>query len=153
MLVRITEYPPAWLVVTAGSGSAEFVAEAIAIVKEKPVIARYLGLIAGESHGLGVASEIADLIRQAPSGIWSEAALAEATGDFERSAQLYESMGAPTLAAEVRFSAAEKLLADGRLDESIEQLEQALVFYRSVGATFFLERGERLRAEAQRASA
>jgi hypothetical protein len=39
------------------------------------------------------------------------------------------------------------------VDEAEEQLEKALAFYRSVGATFFVQRGEVLRAQAQSASA
>jgi hypothetical protein len=45
------------------------------------------------------------------------------------------------------------LIEAGRFAEGEAELEKALDFYRSVGATFLIERGERLLAEAQRASA
>jgi hypothetical protein len=49
--------------------------------------------------------------------------------------------------------AGEELIETGRRAEGEEQLEQALTFYRSVGATFFIQRAERLLAAAQSASA
>jgi hypothetical protein len=62
-------------------------------------------------------------------------------------------MDAPAIEAEVRFAAAEALLEEGRTAEGLAELEKALAFYRSVRATFFLERGEALPAAAQRDSA
>ena len=46
------------------------------------------------------------------------------------------------------MSAAEELIETGRRDEGEAELEKALAFYRSVGATFFIERGEALLAQA-----
>ena len=47
----------------------------------------------------------------------------------------------------------EDLIDAGRRAEGEAEIEKALAFYRSVGATFFVERGERLLAKAQSASA
>jgi hypothetical protein len=62
-------------------------------------------------------------------------------------------MGAPATEADVRIAAAEALLEEGRTTAGLAELEEALAFYRSVGATFFLERGEALRAIVQSESA
>ncbi len=43
------------------------------------------------------------------------------------------------------------MLEEGRTAEGLAELEKALTFYRSVGATFFLDRGEALLAEAKTA--
>ena len=49
--------------------------------------------------------------------------------------------------AEARLRAAEQFLAAGRRAEGETELEKALAFYRSVGATLFIERGEALLAK------
>ncbi|HSI97004.1 MAG TPA: hypothetical protein VK926_01460, partial [Gaiellaceae bacterium] len=54
--------------------------------------------------------------------------------------------GATWIQAEVRLTAAEELVESGRRDEAEVELQRALAFYRSVGATFFVERGEALLA-------
>ncbi|MGH3084405.1 MAG: hypothetical protein ACRDNP_10185 [Gaiellaceae bacterium] len=53
----------------------------------------------------------------------------------------------------VRGGTANELFESGRLTEGVEQLERALAFFRSVGATWFVSRGEKLLAQAQSASA
>ena len=57
-------------------------------------------------------------------------------------------MGAPSIEADVRFGAAEALIAQGRAAEGQAELEKALAFYRSVGATFYISRGEALLGQA-----
>ncbi len=42
----------------------------------------------------------------------------------------------------------EELIATGRRAEGEAELDKALAFYRSVGATFFVQRGEALLAQA-----
>ena len=64
---------------------------------------------------------------------------------------MFRRMGIPALEADVRIAAAEALLGAGRTAEGLAELEKALTFYRSVGATFFLDRGEALLAEAKTA--
>jgi hypothetical protein len=61
---------------------------------------------------------------------------------------VYAAIGTPVFEAEERLNAAAQLIALGRRVEGEEQLEQALAFYRSAGAPFFVERGEALRAQA-----
>jgi hypothetical protein len=47
----------------------------------------------------------------------------------------------------MRGTRPEHLVETGRIGEGHEQAEQALAFYRSVGATSFVERAEKLLAE------
>ncbi len=46
----------------------------------------------------------------------------------------------------MRLRAAERLVADGRRAEADVQLQKALAFYRSVGATRYIREGEALLA-------
>ena len=122
--------------------------EGIAIARETPTIAQIFGIFAGKARRLGVTSEVVEILRLASDGPWKDAALAEAEGDGVRAADLYHSMGAPALEADARFGAADAFLEDGRTAEGLAELEKALPFYRSVGATFFIERGEALLARS-----
>jgi tetratricopeptide (TPR) repeat protein len=124
------------------------VSEGIEIARETPTIAHTFLILAGEAHMLDVAPEVVEVLSMAPDGPWKDAALAEAGGEPARAAELYHRMGASAIEADARFGAAQALLEDGRTEEGLAQLEQALAFYRSVGATFFLERGEAMLAQA-----
>jgi len=55
-------------------------------------------------------------------------------------------MGAARSEALARLRAAERLVRDGRRAEADEQLQRALAFYRSVGATRYVREGEALLA-------
>jgi hypothetical protein len=48
--------------------------------------------------------------------------------------------------AVVRQTSGERLIGQGRRSEGEAELQRALAFYREVRATFFIERGEALRA-------
>jgi hypothetical protein len=65
-------------------------------------------------------------------------------GDFRRAADDCQEMGSKPDEAYARLRAAEALLADGLPDEAEEQLERAVSFYRSVGATRYLQLAEAL---------
>jgi tetratricopeptide (TPR) repeat protein len=122
--------------------------EAIEMAKTTPTIAELLFLIAGEARQLGIATEVVELITTAPDSPWKDAAIAQATGDPLRAVEIYARMGAPSIEADARFNAAVWLLEEGRTAEGFSQLEKALAFYRSVGAAFFIERGQRLLAKS-----
>ena len=62
-------------------------------------------------------------------------------------------MGLAIEAAQSRFAAGERLLEQGRHAEGKVELERALGFYRSVDASYYVERGEALLAGTQSASA
>jgi class 3 adenylate cyclase/tetratricopeptide (TPR) repeat protein len=68
------------------------------------------------------------------------------TGDFEAAADEFAKIGATRMEAEARLLAARDLLAKGRRAEADVQLEQALVFFRSVRATPYVEAAESLLA-------
>jgi class 3 adenylate cyclase len=71
---------------------------------------------------------------------WRAAACAVAAGEPERAAELYEQIGALPHWAYARLAAAEKRGTSG------PELDRALAFFREVGATAYLERGEALLA-------
>jgi tetratricopeptide (TPR) repeat protein len=119
--------------------------------RANPALASILSIIAGQAWRLGTTSDVIDVLLLAPDGPWKDAGLAEARGVPAEAAELYERMDAPALVADVRFDAAEALFEEGRTAEGVVELEKALTFYRSVGATFFLERGQALLAEAKSA--
>jgi len=79
---------------------------------------------------------------------WVDAARAYVEGDLVRAADLLDEIGDLPLEAYVRLRAAERFATEGRKEEAERQLERALAFYRTVGATRYLRRGEALLAPA-----
>jgi len=65
-------------------------------------------------------------------------------GDYAEAAELFAQMGTRPNEAYARLRAAETLVAAGRPAEADEQLEMALAFFRSVGATRYLREAEAL---------
>jgi class 3 adenylate cyclase len=80
--------------------------------------------------------------------LWKDASLAVLRGDLHVAADLYHEIGALAEEAFVRLSAARVFVAYGRRAEADEQLERALAFWRSVGATRYVAEAEALRAQA-----
>ena len=60
---------------------------------------------------------------------------------------MWATAGSPPWEARLRLRAAEELIEAGRRPEGEIQLAKALAFYRTVGATFYLERGAALLAK------
>ena len=75
---------------------------------------------------------------------WLEAGRAYAEGKFEEAADVLGDMGALPEEAYARLRAAEALVEEGRRQEADAQLQRALVFYRSVGATAYIDEAEEL---------
>jgi class 3 adenylate cyclase len=75
------------------------------------------------------------------------AGIAFATGDAVQAAEICAATGATTEEAYARLCAAELLGAQARRAEADAQLQRALAFYRSVGATYYVQRAESLLAE------
>jgi hypothetical protein len=65
-------------------------------------------------------------------------------GDYLTAAERYADVGAKTYEAHARFRAAKRLLEMGQQAAAAEQLDRALAFYRSVGATRYIREGESL---------
>jgi tetratricopeptide (TPR) repeat protein len=79
---------------------------------------------------------------------WREAAAAYVSGDLQKAADIYGSVGARPEEAYARLRAAESLVAEGRRAQADAQLEPALAFWRSVGASAYVQEGEALLAKA-----
>ncbi|HEU5263784.1 MAG TPA: hypothetical protein VFU34_04045, partial [Gaiellaceae bacterium] len=77
---------------------------------------------------------------------WLEAAKLWAEGEFERAGDLLGKMGSLPDEALARLRATEKLVAGHRRLEGDAQLQRALAFFRSVGATRYVREGEALLA-------
>jgi class 3 adenylate cyclase/tetratricopeptide (TPR) repeat protein len=82
------------------------------------------------------------------ASIWIDAARAIAGGEFPGAAELLGGIGDAPGEAYARLRAAEALIAAGRRAEAEEPLQKALVFYREVGATAYVRKGEALLAVA-----
>jgi predicted ATPase len=67
-----------------------------------------------------------------------------ADGRLVEAAEVATAQGARPLAAQIRVRAARALAEEGEIRAAEEQLEQALAFYRSVGATRYTREGEEL---------
>jgi class 3 adenylate cyclase len=98
---------------------------------------------------LGRASELQAFLEASPRPTpWHAAARAVLEGDDARAGDLLEELGIPTLSAHARLRAAKALAASGRRAESDEQLQAALAFFRSVGASRYVRDAEALLAAA-----
>jgi class 3 adenylate cyclase len=120
------------------------IAEALALLHERSEWAGLVETITPVAARLGIENEVRALLDAAPDGIFEQVARAGLDGDESRAADLFATTGSPTFEAFHRLAAAENLLAVGRREEGEAELERALAFYRSVGATAYLERGETL---------
>jgi class 3 adenylate cyclase/tetratricopeptide (TPR) repeat protein len=78
----------------------------------------------------------------------TDAAIAAMAGDYSAAADGYRELGRLASEADMRLSAAERLVAIARRSEAEVQLELALAFFRSVGATRYIREAEALLAES-----
>jgi tetratricopeptide (TPR) repeat protein len=92
--------------------------------------------------------ELPKILTADPLPAWRSLALTILDRDFVRAAELWAGSGSPTWEARFRLRAAEELIESGRRVEGVVQLERAVQFYRSVGATFFIDRAEQLFAKS-----
>jgi hypothetical protein len=128
--------------------AATLVGELLAFVRTGPEDARvfhwiYPGLYAFEE--LGRAEEVNELLEDLP-GAWIEAARLHLGGDLVAAADLLGAGGDAVDEARTRLAAAERFAAEGRAAEAQAQLDLTLAFYRSVGASLYVRRAERLLA-------
>jgi class 3 adenylate cyclase len=104
--------------------------------------------VAWIAAGLGIQDDLLALLGKArPGWGWSDAARAVAGGDLQLAAQIYGEMGAVADEAYARLRAAEQLVERGRRAEADVQLQKALAFWRSVGATRYIGQCEELLAK------
>jgi tetratricopeptide (TPR) repeat protein len=95
---------------------------------------------------LGRVAELEEFLADAPGNIWIEAARLHVAGDLPGAADALARGGVLTDEARTRLAAAERLAAAGWTAEAQAQLDQALAFFRSVGASLYVRRAERLLA-------
>ena len=124
-------------------------AEAVPMLSEHPYAGPWA--VAEVAVDLGETASIRDVFADLSPSPGHRAEVAVLEGDFEQASRLYGEANIRLLEAEARLRHAEQLVARGSSAEARIPLEQALAFYRSVGATLFVERGERLLAEARTA--
>jgi tetratricopeptide (TPR) repeat protein len=84
--------------------------------------------------------------RLASTTLWLDAALKYARRDFVDAADAYAGIGSLPDEAYARLRAAEQLVAAGRRAQADVELQKALAFWRSVGATRYVREGETLLA-------
>ncbi len=77
---------------------------------------------------------------------WRDVARRLVDGDFEEAADIFFEIGHLDDEAAARLRAAEKLLREGRRADADVQLQKALAFFRSVGATRYIREAESLLA-------
>ena len=131
----------------------ELALEAIEVAKAHPNHAAFLVQMMDVADQLELADEMRELIRRAPDGAWKRIALQVFDGELIAAADAFAEMEAATFEAQTRLDAARRLIAEGQPAQGEVELERALAFYRSVGAKFYIERGEALLASAQSESA
>jgi class 3 adenylate cyclase/tetratricopeptide (TPR) repeat protein len=95
---------------------------------------------------LGEQGALSGVVPDTPEIPWFGAGLAFDAGDFQEAAERYERIGARPEEAYARLRAAESLVHAGRRSEADEELQRALDFSRSVGATAYIREGEALLA-------
>jgi hypothetical protein len=104
--------------------------------------------LASTALRLGMLTELDSALEDHVPNPWIEAVHQYAAGDFVAAADLLAEIGSKPEEAEARLHAAEQLAAAGRDEEAGEQVRQAIAFFRSVGATHYLDESESLRIAA-----
>jgi tetratricopeptide (TPR) repeat protein len=97
------------------------------------------------AHQTGLEEPFRAFASETP-GIWTDRLVAVLDRNFEFVAERTEEEGRLTPAAMAHLHAAARLISEGRRAEADVHLQKALAFYRSVGATHYVRRGEALLA-------
>jgi tetratricopeptide (TPR) repeat protein len=98
------------------------------------------------AHDLGRPDDYAALVVGSPQIPWAVAAEAICVGEFPRAADVLEAIGYRPGEAYARLRAAKQLVQEGRRAEADAELQQALAFWREVGAKRYVREGEALLA-------
>jgi tetratricopeptide (TPR) repeat protein len=136
-----------------GDEARRLAVEALGEARDHPDQGTQLAEIAFFAGELGIAEEVRAVLESAPPSRWRDIALAGVDGDIDREVDFLEEMGLATAVAQARLRLGERLIEAGRRAEGAAELQKALEFYRSVGASFFIERAEALLATAYSDSA
>lgn len=122
--------------------------ELIPVIRAHPEAAGFESMVAPYAGHLGVREELREIVATAPPSAWNDASLLALDLDFRGAAEIFAAMPSPTLEAWQRRSAGAHLIEAGRDAEGEAELQKALAFYRTVGATFFIQRAEALLAKS-----
>ncbi len=98
---------------------------------------------------LGYAEQLRSYVEQLPPTTMRAMNLALISGDYVGAADLMEQIGILSAEADARKLAVTRLEGEGRRQEAEDQLERALAFYRSVGATRYIRECEALRRDLE----
>ena len=101
---------------------------------------------------LGRQTDLLRLVDATAPTRWREILALIAADNLQAAADLYDELGMLADAALVRMHAAKRHIAAGRNDAAREQLSRALVFWRSVGATHFIQEADALAEELETAT-
>ena len=103
------------------------------------------------AYELGETEPIREVLGRLSDSPGRRAMLAVVDGRFEDAAEQYAIAGIRLFEAEARLRVAEQRFSAGQVAEAEVELERALAFYGPIGATLFVDRGERLLVEARTA--
>jgi tetratricopeptide (TPR) repeat protein len=109
-----------------------------------------LPALASAALPLGLLPELDSALEQHVPTPWIEVVRHYAAGNFAAAADMLGEIGSRPEEADARLHAARHLTAAGLEDEAGEQLRQAIAFFRSVGATRYLDESESLLTGAKR---
>jgi hypothetical protein len=117
------------------------------VLERGPFVSVYVADLAWAMRELGRGGEFLErVLPELPEGkeptLWRVAARAVASDELEHAAEVFAEIGSVPDEAYARLVAAEERGAGGA------ELERALTFFREVGATAYLERGEALLAKS-----
>jgi class 3 adenylate cyclase/tetratricopeptide (TPR) repeat protein len=124
-------------------------AEALPLLMEYPYTRPWM--VAEVAFELGDTSVVRDALLQLPPAAGRHGMLAVLDGDFAAAADLYAAANLLLFEAEARLRWSEQLFSEGNRAAAEAEVEKALAFYRPIGASLFVERGERLLAEERTA--
>jgi tetratricopeptide (TPR) repeat protein len=93
-------------------------------------------------------AEAREILEKLPPSTGRSAMLALLDGRFEEAADHYAAANILLFEAEARLRAGKQLVASARREDAQRQLERGLAFFRSAGASIFVEEAERLVVEA-----
>ena len=130
-----------------------FIREALDLARAYPHAATW-GLaqaICFSRLGADFEHEMREILEPTPASPWQDLLLVCLDQEFVQAAEIWSDAGSPTWEAQLRLRAAEDLIETGRRAEGKAELDRALDFYRSVGATYFVQRGEALLSKAESA--
>ncbi len=118
--------------------------EALPLLEEDPFARPWL--LPEVALELGETERVRAALTQLPVSPGRAALLAVLDGDFAEAARLHAEVGSLIFEAEASLRLGEQLVRLGRRTEGETELRKALDFYRSVGASYYLERAETLLA-------